>query len=71
MFSDMCATGDVIRQSQSSKSIDMRWHWTRNAVRENTLKIIWRKGAYNDLADYFTKNLPVQHQLLAPSSHHV
>ena len=63
-----CATGiacDTVK-AKRSKSIDMRWHWIRNAVREGIYNVVWRKGAYN-LADFFTKVLPVsQHKVLAP-----
>lgn len=63
-----CATGiatDTVK-ARRSKSIDMRWHWTRDMVREGTLAVSWRKGAYN-LADFFTKILPFKaHNALLP-----
>jgi hypothetical protein len=65
-----CATGianDTVK-AKRSKSIDMRWHCIRDAVREGTFKVIWREGVHN-LADYFTKTLPVkQHRLPADSA---
>jgi hypothetical protein len=65
---NMCATGianDTVK-AKRSKSIDMRWHWIRDQVREGNFTVTWRQGVFN-LADFFTKNLPVkQHRLLAP-----
>ena len=40
-----------------TKAIDMRYHWTRDQVRQQKLIIKWIKGADN-LADFFTKALP-------------
>jgi hypothetical protein len=47
-----------------SKAIDMRYHWIRDQVSQNTFRVYWQRGADN-LADFFTKALPVQrHQEL-------
>jgi len=57
-----CAVGiatDSVKQKRS-KAIDMRYHWTRDQVRQGKFSIHWEKGATN-LADYFTKAHPVHH----------
>ena len=41
-----------------TKALDMRYHWTRQQVRDGKLIIRWIQGADN-LADFFTKALPV------------
>jgi hypothetical protein len=41
-----------------SKAIDMRYHWTRDKVKQGEIEIIWRPGIDNQ-ADIFTKTLPV------------
>ena len=41
-----------------TKALDMRYHWTRQQVRDGNLIIKWIQGADN-LADFFTKALPV------------
>lgn len=47
-----------------TKSIDMRFHWIRDRVRQRQFVVEWRQGAHN-LADFFTKPLPVHvHQAL-------
>ena len=61
-----CAVGiasDTVK-SKRSKTIDMRFHWVRDRVRQGQFVVQWRKGAHN-LADFFTKPLPVKvHQSL-------
>ena len=61
-----CAVGianDTVK-AKRSKAIDMRYHWVRDRVRNGDLHIYWRPGADN-LADFFTKALPVhRHQEL-------
>ena len=61
-----CATGianDTVKLKRS-KSIDMRFHWVRDRIRQGHFSVDWRKGEYN-LADFFTKALPVrEHQAL-------
>ena len=37
----------------------MRWHWLRDRVRQGQFDIFWREGTSN-LADFFTKPLPVE-----------
>jgi len=63
-----CAVGianDTVK-AKRSKSIDMRYHWVRDRVRQGHFKVQWRRGAHN-LADFFTKALPVhEHQRLLP-----
>ena len=47
-----------------SKSIDMRYHWIKDRVKQTYFTVLWQKGADN-LADFFTKPLPAsQHQKL-------
>ena len=62
---NQCAVGlatDTVKVKRS-KSIDMRFHWVRCRVRQNHFRVQWIAGAHN-LADFFTKALPVgQHQL--------
>lgn len=63
-----CAVGianDTVKIKRS-KSMDMRFHWLRDRIRQGHFIMQWRKGA-NNLADFFTKPLPVhQHQALMP-----
>jgi hypothetical protein len=47
---------DSIKQ-KSSKAIDMRFHWIRDRVRQGQFIITYIPTQQN-LADYFTKNLP-------------
>jgi hypothetical protein len=66
MGDNKCATGlanDSIKIKRS-KSIDMRFHWVRDRIRQGHFDAVWRPGSHN-LADFFTKALPVyQHQAL-------
>jgi hypothetical protein len=66
MCDNACAVGistDTVK-SKRSKAIDMRFHWVRDRVRQGQFTIQWRKGEHN-LADFFTKPLPVKvHQSL-------
>ena len=56
---------------RKSKSIDLRYHWVRDRVRQGHFKVQWLSGA-NILADFFTKALPVHvHQKLMPRLVHV
>ena len=49
-----------------SKSLDMRFHWLQDRVRQGQFRIVFVPGLQN-LADFFTKALPVsRHQSLAP-----
>jgi hypothetical protein len=51
-----------------SKSIDMRWHWVRDRIRQGHFRAVFVPGIRNH-ADFFTKALPVaRHKLLAPFS---
>jgi hypothetical protein len=47
---------DSIKQKRS-KAIDMRFHWIRDRVRQDQFIIAYIPPQQN-LADYFTKNLP-------------
>ncbi len=47
---------DSIKQKRS-KAVDMRFHWIRDRVRQNQFIIAYIPTQQN-LADYFTKNLP-------------
>ena len=62
-----CAVGlatETVRPKRS-KSIDMRFNWTRCRVRQHQFKVEYIPGPQN-LADFFTKPLPVHtHQSLA------
>jgi hypothetical protein len=54
-----CASGiasDSVTQRRS-KAMDMRFHWTRDRVRQGQFSVVWRPGIVN-LADIFTKALP-------------
>ena len=44
------------------KSIDMRFHWIRDRVRQGQFTVTWIAGDDN-LADFFTKTLPVKRHL--------
>ncbi len=49
-----------------SKSLDMRFHWLRDRVRQGHFRIIFVPGKTN-VADFFTKAFPVaRHRELAP-----
>ena len=43
-----------------SKSMDMRFMWIRDRVRQLHFSVTWKKGSEN-LADYFTKSHPTAH----------
>ena len=48
---------DTIK-AKHSKAIDMRFHWTRDRVRQGQFQVLWVEGI-NQVADFFTKALPV------------
>jgi hypothetical protein len=51
-----------------SKSLDMRFHWLRDRIRQGQFRVLFIPGALN-IADFFTKALPVlRHRALAPYS---
>ena len=68
-----CAVGlanDTVKMRRS-KSIDMRYHWIKDRVKQTHFTVIWQKGADN-LADFFTKPLPAsQHQKLMHKLVHI
>ncbi len=47
---------NTVKKARSSKSIDMRFHWIRDRIRQGHFQVSWIKGATN-LADFFTKAL--------------
>jgi hypothetical protein len=64
---NLCATGvanNTIKRKRS-KAFSTRFHWLRDRVQQGEFSIIFRKGCHN-LADYFTKPLPLKrHNQLA------
>ena len=61
---NLCAVGlaNDTMAPRKSKSIDMRFHWIRDRVKQKQFNVYWRPGKDN-LADFFTKPLPVhKHQ---------
>jgi hypothetical protein len=50
---------DSIKQKRS-KAVDMRFHWIRDRVRQNQFIVAYIPTLQN-LADYFTKNLPKEY----------
>ena len=68
-----CAQGiatDTVKPKRT-KSMDMKFHWIRDRIRQGQFLVKWRQGADN-LADFFTKPLPVhEHQRLLPLLVHV
>ncbi len=49
-----------------TKSIDMRFHWIKDRVRQQQFIVRFVRGLAN-IADFFTKALPVaRHRVLAP-----
>ena len=45
-----------------AKTIDMRYHWIRDQVKQQKFRVTWKRGKLN-LADFFTKAHPVHHHL--------
>ena len=59
-----CAVGlaNGTLKAKKSKSIDMRFHWVRDRVKQHQFIVYWKEGKAN-LADFFTKPLPIhEHQ---------
>jgi hypothetical protein len=59
-----CAVGlaNETLKVKRSKSIDLRFHWIRDRIRQNEIQVSWIAGKSN-VADFFTKPLPVhEHQ---------
>jgi hypothetical protein len=50
---------ETIKQKRS-KSIDMKYYWLQDRVRQKQFDVYWRPGKDN-LADYHTKHHPAQH----------
>ncbi len=63
-----CAVGiasDTVKPKRT-KSIDMRFHWIRDRIRQGQFNVRWQQGSDN-LANFFTKALSVHHhQRLMP-----
>lgn len=63
-----CAEGianNTIKPKRT-KSLEMQYHWLRDRVARGQFIVEWRSGVHN-LADFFTKALPVHvHQLYMP-----
>ena len=61
---NQCAVGIANRtvKQKQSKAIAMRYHWIRDRVELDELRVEWRPGQDN-LADFFTKTHPVHHHL--------
>jgi hypothetical protein len=63
-----CAIGiatDTVK-IKKARAFDMRFHWVRDRILQGHFIVQWRQGAHN-LADFFTKPLPVhEHQALMP-----
>jgi hypothetical protein len=63
---NQCAVGLATSsvKIKRTKSIDMRFHWIRDRIKQGHFNVQWRAGVDN-LADFFTKPLPVHvHQNL-------
>ena len=61
----MGLANDVLTPKMS-KSIDMRFHWLKDRVKQGQFQIFHIPGLQN-AADFLTKSLPVaRHRLLAP-----
>ena len=49
------------------KSVDMRFYWVRDRVKQNQFLIYWRPGA-NNVGDYVSKHhSPAHHQTMHPN----
>ena len=69
---NQCAVGlaNLTVKPKRSKAIDMRYHWTRDKIKNSLIDVYWWPGAEN-LADFFTKALPVhKFQELKPNFVH-
>jgi hypothetical protein len=54
---------DTIKQ-QRSRAMDMRYHWTRDRVRQKQFDVYWKPGKLNK-GDCFTKHhAPKHHQIV-------
>ena len=63
VYVDNACTVGIINETfrqRKSKSMDMRFYWIRDRVKQNQFRIFWGKGSSN-LADYFTKDHPPAH----------
>ena len=49
-------------KKQRSRSMEMRFFWITDHVRQNLFKVLWHPGAEN-FANYFTKHFPAAHHI--------
>lgn len=58
---NLCAEGIAMGTltAKKSKAIAMRYHWIRDRIRLGEFIVTWKPGSTN-LADFFSKHLPVQ-----------
>ena len=57
----------ITMKQKRSKSIDMRFYWVRDRVKQNQFLIYWRPGA-NNAGDYVSKHhSPAHHQTMRPN----
>jgi hypothetical protein len=64
LVDNTCAVGlsnDTLKTART-KAIDVRFHWLRDRVRQDQFNVVWVKSEDN-LADFFTKALPVHAHL--------
>ena len=63
------ASNSIVRgtaKQKISRSIDMRFYWVRDRIRQNHFHIFWEEGKKN-LADYVTKHHPIwNHRSMRP-----
>ena len=63
IISDNLVGVNILNENTSpkkSKSIDMRYYWIRDRIRQKQFRLEWQPGVTN-LADYLTKIHPVKH----------
>lgn len=58
---------DKVRQ-RKSRTIDMRFYWVRDRVRQGEFLVYWKPGR-NNLADYHTKHHPPAHHIAMRSTY--
>ena len=67
---NLCAVGIAHNtlNLKRTKTIDMRYHWIRDQVKQKKFKVTWKAGKLN-LADFFTKAHPVHHHIAIRSKY--
>jgi hypothetical protein len=64
--STACGIANKTVKQQRSKSIDMRFYWLCDRVKQGQFKIFWAPGSVN-LANFYTKHhSPAHHKRLCP-----